>query len=210
MVRDCAGWTPRRSHSHDGMAAIVSGVGCTHQPQRRDGRPGGGLAVAPYELAERAERLLAGDLLLQDRGHQRLHHQPGRARCASAVGRQPSATSAWWCGSKPLRVVVGAEQRRHPVERPLRSRTPGPAEDLAAPGPRAARTASPARPACAWRARSARDSSARWVGSPAPRRCGRAPGARRTASAGRHSRTSAVRGPHRDGRRGHRLPCRHG
>ena len=75
--------------------------GCTHSPRSAPGA-GRPLAVAVDELPEAAERLLAGDLLLDDRGHQRLHHQAGAARPASAAGGGARRRAPGGVGAKPV------------------------------------------------------------------------------------------------------------
>ena len=70
--------------------------------------PGRGIAVVEHELAEGPERLLAGDLLLQDRGHQRLHH-PSAGAEAPVRSQPPALGDRRVQGLEPGGVVVGVK-----------------------------------------------------------------------------------------------------
>ena len=97
---------------------------------RRSGRA---LAEAPDHRLERAERLLPGHLLLDDRRHQRLHHQVGGAQPPVRVAA-PRVGDRLVQRLEPRRVVVGAQHPRQPVEHPLRAVSPGLARDGAVRG----------------------------------------------------------------------------
>ena len=133
--------------------------------------PGRALAVAVDEAAEAGERLLAGDLLLDDRRHQRLHDPVGARRSGrGGGGARPRRRAGGGRLGSPS-VVVGAEQRRARVERPVGAGAPGLGVHLAvaARGRRPAAWPGPSAYGC--RARRRRRAS-RNVGSPAPRRWG--------------------------------------
>ena len=187
----------RRSHSHDGIRAQPRGSGGTTRPSAC-ARARGRLAEAPDEPAVAGERLLAGDLLLDDRtarGPARRGPTAARAtRGRPARRRRPGG----WCGAKPVgsscspsrsgtRSSIHAGPLPHAV-----------AVTLGAHGCRAGAGASPARRACA-SANHQPPSSRRLVGSPAPRR--KTP---RTAprGTGRDVRTTRTRPARRHGRRG--------
>ena len=74
MVR-CRLWsTPRRCHSHVGRSSSAPSGRRNPQPVSRTRRRG---AEARQQQSPRAARLLPGDLLLEDRRHQRSRHPPG-------------------------------------------------------------------------------------------------------------------------------------
>ncbi len=108
---------PRPRRRHD---THPSGCG----PRRR-------FPVLPYEQPPRLVRLQRRDLLLQDRGDQRLHHQPGPGQ---PQPRPPVCRER----QQPVpryergRVVVGAQHPRQPLQQPLRPRPPGLAPHLTA------------------------------------------------------------------------------
>ncbi len=85
--------------------------------------PGGRLAVPSHQRAVGPEGLLAGDLLLEDRGHQRLDDAPG-ARHAPAGEAARGERDLRVVGHEPLGVVVGTEHRGHRLQHPLGAGTP--------------------------------------------------------------------------------------
>ena len=133
-MRERAGSTCMRSHSHDGMRRSTSALGWTHSfcVAARTRRA---LAVEVDERAETGEGLLAGHLLLDDRGHQRLEHPVGAAQA-------PVGVAAVHLGEhrvarlEAARVVVGPQQPRHRAERPVGARTPRLGHHLAETGQR--------------------------------------------------------------------------
>ncbi len=178
-----------------GDGAQLVGRGLHPQPQVR-ARAGRALAVAVHQHPEPGEGLLPGDLLLDDRGHQRLHHQPGasqpRVRVPSAGLDEHRVP-----GLEGAPVVVGAEQRRHGVEHPLRAAPPGLRRAPRRRADATPATASPGPRGCARRARSARPRRRGTSGRPAPRRCCPATDATWQGQSGRQVRLrgSWVTGP---------------
>ena len=140
-------------------------LGRGRQAQAR--RPGRVLAVDADERPIRAARLLAGDLLLEDRGHQGLEYG---TRPADAEAAPPPCA----LGDRGMdrderrRVVVGAEECRRARRRPPPRRHPSrgrarrrrPAAGTASPDLSSARVATHTAPDC----------SIRNAGSPPPRR----------------------------------------
>src|SRR5690606_25235796 len=92
------------------------------------GRPWGGLAEPLHEPAVPAERLLAGDLLLDDPGDERLHDQPGRAE-APAREAPPQPGDGVVPRVEPGEVVLGAEHAWERLQHPRRARAPGACRD---------------------------------------------------------------------------------
>ena len=113
-----------RSHSHDGTCRIVSADGWTQSRCSAPG-PGRALAVPVHEHPEPRERLLAGHLLLDDRGGQRLHHQAGAADPPLPV----AAPGLLDDGVPRLEPGRGRPRRRAApgtrLERPVGARPPG-------------------------------------------------------------------------------------
>ncbi len=92
-------------------------------------RPRRRLAEAAHQAAVAREGLLAGDLLLDDRGHQGLHDQPGAGHPpAGERGATPAPPAGG--GRRSRRVVTLAEQVGHPLEHPRRTAPPGGCRDL--------------------------------------------------------------------------------
>ena len=88
-------------------------------------RARGALAVPVDQRAEAAEGLLAGHLLLDDRGDEGLDEQVGAPEPPD-VPTVASVDQHRVLRLEPARVVVGAEQVGHRVERPLGARGPRP------------------------------------------------------------------------------------
>ena len=98
--------------------------GGLHPQPPLDARARSALAEPVHQRAEAGEGLLAGDLLLDDRGHERLHHQAGAGDPPVRV-LPVHVGDGGVVGHEAGRVVVGAEHRRHAGERPVGARPPG-------------------------------------------------------------------------------------
>ena len=138
MARERAGSMWSLSHSHDGTRRMVSAPGWT---QSRSSRPGPG-ARSPYRWTSRRNpanaswpvtfcSMIAGDQGLE---HPVAGAEPQVRPAAPGLGHQRMVRL------ESGGVVVGAEHRRHVVEGPGRSGTPGLGEHLAVPGPGATRS----------------------------------------------------------------------
>ena len=131
--RERAPSTGSRNHSQDGIARRSVGDGCTQS--RTGGSPslGGPGARSPNRctsVRNAAERLLAGHLLLDDRGDERLHDEVGRPQPPVGVappGQRDRLVERHEAG----RVVVGAEHPGQLGQDPLRPAPPGLTGDLA-------------------------------------------------------------------------------
>ena len=180
-ARDRAGSTCILSHSQDGIARRVSAAGCTHSRSSGAGSRRA-LAVPVHEHPESRERLLPGHLLLEDRGHQRLHDQAAASQPPVAVPA-PRLDQHRVRGLEAAHVVGGAQQVGHRVQRPP-----------PLPRPRPRRTPRP------------RSAAPRSGASRAPRGCGGRASARRgrrCGTSGRRRRGGAgpgSRGPDRAAR----------
>ena len=163
------------------------GGGLHPQPRSRPG-PGRALAVPVDQHPEAGERLLTGHLLLDDRGHQRLHHQPGATQPRVRVPAQGLGEHRV-PGLEPGPVVAGAEQVGQRCRGPSRRRGPRPVA-CTSPEPGRASTSRVATPAGVRVPRQARPAPSRAnVGSEPPRRCwARIPIAGQ-GQEGRHTRT---------------------
>ncbi len=171
MVRDWAGWTPRRSHSHDGMEAIVSGVGCSISRSGATG-PGAGSPWRRTSSRNEPNACLPVTFCSRIEGTSDSITSPVRPMRQWRWVRHPAATSGWWCGSKAdgsssAPSSAGIRSSAHSAPGPQARPRTSPADALgcthSVAGPSGVRMARQIRP----------DSSCRCVGSPAPRRCGR-------------------------------------
>ena len=185
--------TPARCHSQDGMRRHTAGAGNTRIPRRRGpGRLGPELG---QQDPPRPVRLQDHDLLLQDRGHQRLHQPPGPPQpepwiTAGRVGDQRMAG-----GVEPGHVVIAPERSREARQQPAAPPAPTPAPAPAStrkhrpiPGPNAPAAAPESSPAPRASARSARSPRHHRPDTSDPRAPGPAP-------------------PESPGRRAHRAPA---
>ena len=89
-----------------------------------DAGAGRALAVPVHQPAEPRERLLAGDLLLDDRRDQRLHDQAAAAEARVLVAT-PGLLEDRMSRLEARPVVEGTQQAGHRLERPLRALAPG-------------------------------------------------------------------------------------
>ena len=181
-MRERAGRRRRASHSHDGIAPSQAESGGTAS-RSASPWPRRGLPEPPHEPAVAGERLLPGDLLLDDRRHEGLHHEPERGTRHPEKARHASATWGWW-GSNPVGSSCSPERSgtRSSIHRPRSPRPSRSPPGARVPSPRGA--ASPARRACARRTTSRRRLGGSWVtGAPPedPEDGAQGHGARRSA-----------------------------
>ena len=156
----------------------------------RGRRAGSALAEPGHDAPPGAERLHAGDLLLEDRARERVEDQVGAAEAqprvaAVRVGDRADAASA----SKPLGVVVGAAQGGQLRQRPVGARAPRGAARHAG---RVSRSASVAMPSGVRLARQMTGPSTTMVGSSAPRRWNNTVRRRSSGCLGRYSVSGAA------------------
>ncbi len=127
--------TPARCHSQEGISAQPRGSGIT---RIRVAGAGAGLAVPLEQQPPGAVGLVAGDLLLQDRGDQRLQDQAGPRQPDAGVAAAGLMDDAVPGGQ--LRRVVGLPQQvGEALQQPVGARPPGLRLDAA--GGRAGRDA---------------------------------------------------------------------
>ncbi|CCK29633.1 hypothetical protein BN159_5254 [Streptomyces davaonensis JCM 4913] len=87
-----------------------------HRPRRR-------LPVLPHQQPPSPISLIGRDLLLQNRRNQRLHHQPG-PRQPQPRPPMPGKSHHAMPRHERRRIIRGPQQRRHPLQQPLRPRPP--------------------------------------------------------------------------------------
>ena len=166
---------------------VPPGLGRRRRPASRPAPgPAPASPYAQHQPAEGRPRLLAGDLLLEHRGHQRLDDPAGARDAQARGGARAPRRAAGGRGSKPAGVVAAAEQVRQ-RRRPPRRR---PAPQACAGAPRAA-------PRCASRyvagpvGMQRRPPDGAVVGDPV-RRVGRRRGAAATGCGGRRPAAAAA------------------
>ena len=99
-------------------------VGRREHPHPLRSRTGRGFAVLPQQLAPGLARLLAGDLLLEDRDEHHLEHLPSAQQPESRVAVQRVGEQRRGRDIQPGPVVAVAEQFGHTLDRPRRARAP--------------------------------------------------------------------------------------
>lgn len=140
MVRDCWGSAPACSHSQEGTrrqprasgAHIIRATCCAASPRPRHDvlRVRCDASVPAHESAEGTERLLAGDLLLEDARHERIDHEVGaRHPPVTMTFVTPRILHPGVVGHERGHVIVLAENHRHTTVEPAGSRPVGPHHD---------------------------------------------------------------------------------
>ena len=169
-MRDWAGCTPSRNHSHDGIAAMSAGVGWSISRSDATG-PGAGSPWRRTSSRNEPNACFPVTFCSRIDGTSDSITRPVAPIRQCWCRLQPAATSGW-CGSKPdgsssapsrAGIRSRAQSAPGPHARPSTSPVEGRGWRHSDAGPTGVRMARHVRPA----------SSSRWVGSPAPRRCGR-------------------------------------